>query len=320
MKSLNEGLMMRILKVLCVAVLLAAPMAAAADAVDLPGSAEWYLHVDLRKMKSEEAGKPVYDWLNEEVMTEVKEEAGIDIDKEIKSVTAFSVTGDGPVVVIDGDFSTETKDKIMAIIAAEGDISPQKASGLKYYRVGDEEGSIDYEKADINITLDSLDDGAWVSTDVNNKILITGSEARMKSLLKSKGRVPVPGNGKGALLVLTAEKTLLQASMNTGMLGNDGGDGDLDSKILRNTEQVAFLLAVAANKLAVEAQLITSEPDMAESLASVARGLISLVAFDDSMDAEALAVLQSTKIEAKGNSLSLSLAVDPNLVVRTIGN
>ena len=102
-------------------------------------------------------------------------------------------------------------------------------------------------------------------------------------------------------------------------MGDDSGD-DLDSKILRNTEQVAFLLAVVRDKLAIEAELITTEPDMAESLASVARGLISLVSFDDSMDAEAVAVLQSTKIEAKGNSLSLSLAVDPNLVVRTIGN
>ncbi len=141
----------------------------------------------------------------------------------------------------------------------------------------------------------------------------------MKSLLANKGRVPGPGGKKGALLVLTAEKTLLQAGMNTASLDDDGDD-DLDSKILRNTEQVAFLLAVVKDKLAIEAELITTEPDMAESLASVARGLISLVAFDDSMDAEAVAVLQSTKIEAKGNSLNLSLAVDPNLVVRTIGN
>ena len=141
----------------------------------------------------------------------------------------------------------------------------------------------------------------------------------MKALLANKGRVPRPGKGKDAMLVLTADKTLIQAGMNTGHLSDDGDD-DLDSKILRNTEQVAFLLAVVANKLAIEAELTTSEPEMAESLASVARGLISLVAFDDSMDAEAVAVLQSAKIKAKGNSLNLSLAVDPNLVVRTIGN
>jgi len=311
---------MRVLKVLCLAVLLVAPVAAVA-ANDVPESADWYLYVDLQRMKSEEAGKPLYDWFNDEVIIEVKDEAGIDIEREVRNLTAFSVTGQGPVIVIEGDFTTETRDKLMAMIAAGGDISPLKASGRTYYRVGegDGDGKASYKSEDIDISFDSLDDGGWVSLDVKDKILFTGTEAQMKNLLANKGRIPGPGKGKGALLVLTAEKTLLQASMNTGMLSDDGGD-DIDSKILRNTEQIAFLLAVAANKLAIEAELITSEPEMAQSLASVARGLISLVAFDDSMDAEMVAMLQSTKIEAKGNSLNLSLAVDPDLVVRTIGN
>ena len=309
---------MRVLKILLVAVLLAAPMMAAAD--DFPGSADWYLHVDLQQMKSEEAGKPVYEWLNDEVFTEVKDEAGIDLDREIESLTAFAVAGQGPIIAIEGRFSTETKDKIMALIAAEGDLSPQKSSGRSYYRLGDGDGKVDYTDNDVSITLSPIESDGWISLDVKNKILITGSEAQMQSLLANKGRVPGPGKGnRGALLVLTAEKALLQAGMNTAAMGDDGGD-DLDSKILRNTEQVAFLLAVVRDKLAIEAELITTEPEMAQSLASVARGLISLVAFDDSMDAEAVAVLQSTKIEAKGNSLNLSLAVDPNLVVRTIGN
>jgi hypothetical protein len=317
MKTLNEGFTMRLIKFLCLAVLLALPLAAVADAKDVPGSADWYLFVDLDKMKSEEAGKPVYEWLRDEVMTDVKNDAGIDIDKEIKSLTAFSVTGDGPIIVIEGEFSGETRDKIMAFIAAGGDISPLKASGRTYYRLGDSE--VSYESDDVNVALDSLEDGGWISLDVKDKILITGGEAQMKSLLANKGRVPRPSKSKDTMLVLTADKTLIQAGMNTGNISDDGDD-DLDSKILRNTEQVAFLLAVVGNKLALEAELTTSEPEMAESLASVARGLISLVAFDDSMDPEAVAMLQSTTIKAKGNSLNLSLAVDPNLVVRTIGN
>lgn len=310
---------MRILKILCVAVVLAAPVAVAADVSSVPGSADWYLHVDLERMKAEEAGKPVYEWLRDEVFADVREDAGLDIDREVDGLTAFSVAGEGPVIVVDGDFSSDTRDKMMALIAAHGDLSPKEASGRKYYRVGDEEGEINYKSDDISLTLDSLDDGAWISLDVRDKILVTGSEAQMASLLANGGRVPGPGKSNGAMLVLTAEKTLLQAGMNTGKFGGGSG-GDLDSKILRNTEQVAFLLAAVANKLAIEAELVTSAPEMAESLASVARGLISLVAFDDSMDAETLAVLQSTKIEAKGNSLNLSLAVDPGLVVRTIGN
>ncbi len=307
---------MRFIRFLCMAVMLAAPVAAVAETSNIPGAAEWYLHVDLKKMKSEEAGKPVYDWLRDEVISEIHAEAGIDIEKEVDRLTAFSLAGQGPVVVVDGNFSTATQDKIMALIAAEGDLVPLKASGYKYYRLGD--GGPGYEGNDVTITLDSLDDGGWVSFDIKGKILVTGGEAQMKSLLANKGRVPGPGKDRGALLVLTAEKALLQAGMNTSML-RDGGD-DLDSKILRNAEQVAFLLAVVADKLAIEAELITREPDMAESLASVARGLISLMAFDDSMDAETLAVLRGTRIEAKGNSLNLSLAVDPALVVRTIGN
>ena len=310
---------MRLFKFLCLAVLLALPFAAAADARDVPGAADWYLYVDLEKMQSEEAGKPVYNWLRDEVLNDVKNDAGVDLGKELKRVTAFSVTGEGPVIVIEGDLSTETRDKVMAFVAAGGDISPLKSSGRTYYRLGDDDGNINYENADVNISLDSLEDGGWISLDIKDRILITGGEAQMKALLANKGRVPRPGKGKDAMLVLTADKTLIQAGMNTGHLSDDGDD-DLDSKILRNTEQVAFLLAVVANKLAIEAELTTSEPEMAESLASVARGLISLVAFDDSMDAEAVAVLQSAKIKAKGNSLNLSLAVDPNLVVRTIGN
>ncbi|MEJ2274914.1 MAG: hypothetical protein P8Y01_10140, partial [Woeseiaceae bacterium] len=313
------GLRMRILKILCVAIMLAAPVAAVADVNTVPGSAEWYLHVDLQQMKVEEAGKPVYEWLRDEVFADVRQDTGVDLDREVDSLTAFSVTGEGPVIVIDGDFSNDTRDKMMALIAANGDLSPLQASGSKYFRLGDEEGDVEYENADIHLTLDSLDDGAWISLDVKDKILVTGSEAQMKSLLANKGRVPGPGKSNGAMLVLTAEKTLLQAGMNTAKFGG-GSDGDLDSKILRNTEQVAFLIAAVANKLAIEAELVTSAPEMAESLASVARGLISLVAFDDSMDAEAIAMLQSTKIEAKGNSLNLSLAVDPALVVRTIEN
>ena len=180
---------MRVLKILLVAVLLAAPIMSAAGPNDIPGSADWYLHVDLKQMKSEEAGKPLYDWLRDEAFDDVKNDAGIDIEQEIDSLTAFSITGEGPVIVVAGNFSTETRDKIMAIIAAEGDITPLEASGRKYYRLGDDDGNINYSEGDLDISLDSLEDGGWISMDVKDKILITGTEERMKALLANKGRI-----------------------------------------------------------------------------------------------------------------------------------
>ena len=69
-------------------------------------------------------------------------------------------------------------------------------------------------------------------------MLVTGSEDQMKSMLANGGKVAGSRSHKGALLVLSAEKTMLQAGMNSSAVGDDGDSG-WDSNILRNTEQAA---------------------------------------------------------------------------------
>ncbi len=312
---------MRYLKILIIGLLLVAPGLAAAKTEDIPGSAVWYFYIDLAQMRDEGPGQSVYSWLQDEAFSEVKEDSGVDLDKELNSLTAFSLDGEGPVVLFEGKISQETKDKIMAFVATGGDLEPKKASGKAYFHFeGTEDGeTMDYSDSNVEIQLESLENEAWISLALKNKVLITGSEEQMRAMLAKNGKIAGSGSHSGALLVLTAEKAMLQAGMNSASLGDDG-DSDWDSNILRNTEQVAFLMAAAANKLALEVKLITSEPEMAESLASVVRGLISLMAFSDEMDAEAIAILQGTKVEANGNSLSISLAVDPDLIVRTISD
>ncbi len=309
---------MRFLKILAVLALLAVPAMATASNANVPDSAVWYFHIDFEEMRSEGPGKGVYSWLRDEAFVEVEEESGFNVDKELDRLTAFSLEGQGPVIVAEGKFSQETKDKIMTLIAAEGDLSPIKSSGKTYYHFGGvEDGEIVSANGDVSIDMESLEDEAWISMALRNKIIITGSEEQMQAMLGNKGKIPGSRGHKGALLVLTAEKAMLQAGMNSAAIG-DAGNSDWDSNILRNTEQVAFLMAAAANKLALEAELITSEPEMAESLASVVRGLISLAAFNDDMEPEAIAMLQGTKVKANGNSLSISLAIDPELAVRTL--
>ena len=313
---------MRYLKILIIGLLLVAPGLAAAKTADVPGSAVWYFHVDLAQMRDDGPGRSVYGWLQDEVFADVREDAGVDLDKELDSLTAFSLEGQGPVIVFEGDISQETKDIIMTFIAAAGDLEPLKGSDKTYYHVdGREDGDnrVEIASGDIEFELESLEEESWISLALKNKVLITGNEEQMRSMLASNGKIAGSGSHDGALLVLTAEKTMLQAGMNSAAMGDDG-DSDWDSNILRNTEQVAFLMAAAANKLALEAKLITSEPEMAESLASVVRGLISLMSFSDEMDAEAIAMLQGTKVEARGNSLSISLAVDPDLVIKTLSD
>lgn len=311
---------MRNLKNLLAGMLLVLLLVPVARAADLPSEAAWYVHIDFDMMKADGPGQAVYAWLQDEVFNEVRDEAGVDLNKELDRLTAYSVENLGPVVLLEGGFSQDTKDKIMTLIAAEGDLSPLKASGKTYYHFAgvEDSGEYAYEGGDIEIDIESLEEEAWVSLALDRKILITGSEAQMQGLLASNGKVVGSNGHNGAMLVLTAEKALLQAGMNTAAMDGDG-DSDWESNILRNTEQVAILVAAVADKLALEAKLITTEPEMAESLASVVRGLISLMAFDDEMDADAKAVLRSAKVDAKGNSLSISMAIDSALVVSTLG-
>lgn len=310
---------MRYLKIFLVGLLLAIPGLCAADARDIPGSANWYFHVDFERMKSEAAGQGVYEWLVDEVFADVKEEAGVDLERELDRLTAFSLQGQGPIILFEGKISQESKDKIMLIIAAAGDLQPKKASGKDYYHFANKDGDNPDSTSKVVIRIDSLEDEAWISLALKNKIIVTASEQQMHDMLANKGKIAGGRKSDGALVVLTAEKTLLQAGMNSSSMDDDGDSG-WESNILRNAEQIAVIVFAAANKLAIEATLITTEPDMATSLASVARGLISLVAFNDDMDAEVISVLQGTKVEAKGNKLIISLSIDPDVVVAALND
>jgi hypothetical protein len=81
-----------------------------------------------------------------------------------------------------------------------------------------------------------------------------------------------------------------------------------------------LLVSDEGDKLAVEAQLVTTEPEMASSLASIARGLISLQVFSDDLDDELKSLLSGTSVDVDGNSLVIRVAVDPEIVVAAISD
>lgn len=310
---------MRTLKFLVVVLLLAMPAMVHADATDVPGSAVWYFHVDLEAMQAEGASQGIYKWLEDEIFEDINEESGIDVGGEVDRVTAYSLADQGPVIVVEGNISQASKDKLLAFVAVNGDIQPLKSSGKSYYHLhdSDDQDGKSFRGGKIEIDFESLEDEAWISVAVANKIIVTSSEEQMQQLLASGGKIAGAGSHDGALIVLTAEKTLLQAGMNSNMLGDDG-DSDWDSNILRNAEQIAFMLAARENEIVIEAKLITKEADMAQSLASVVRGLIGLTAFSDELDSEAIAVIQGTKVEADGNELSISLVISSAVIVAAL--
>jgi hypothetical protein len=306
---------MRIFRYLVIFFLFAAPAAAlsALGPADLPGASKWYFHADFKAMRSTEAGQHLYGWLQEEVFEDVREDAGVDLDKEADYLTAFATEDDGMVIIIEGNLSQETEDKVMAMGAASGSLDKFGSGNKTFFHIKDDD--IDVDDGNIEIDMDSFDDGAFFSFAIKNKLLVTSTQERMEALLADKGKVAGVRGEKGQLFVLSAERNLVQAGARTGEIDDDD---DWDSNILRNTEQAALLIADQAGKLAIEAQLVTTEAGMAESLASIVRGLISLQVFNDDMDPEVAGFLQATDVNVDGNKLTISVELDPEAVVAAI--
>ena len=303
---------MRIFRYMVIFFLFTAPGAAlsAVDSGDLPETSKWYFHADFKEMRSSEAGQHLYGWLQNEVFEDVRQDVGIDLDKEADYLTAFSTAEEGMVVIIDGDISQETKDKLLAVATLSGGFDKFETGGRTFYHA--KGGN---EDVDLNIEIDSFDNGAFFSFAIKNKLLIASTRERMESLLADKGKVTGVRSEKGALFVMSAERSLMQAGARTDGLAANGG---WDSNILRNTEQAALLIADEAGKIAIKAQLVTTENEMADSLASIVRGLISLQIFNDDLDPEIAAFLQNTTVEVNDNTLTVKVSLDPEVVVAAI--
>ena len=303
---------MRIFRYVVVFFLFVAPLLSlgALRSGDLPAASKWYFHADFKEMRSSEAGRHLYGWLEEEVFEDIREDAGIDLGEEADYLTAFSSADEGLVVIIDGSISQKTKDKALALAAASGGLDKLESGGKTFYHANGDGDS------DLDIELDSFDDGAFFSFAIKNMLLVTSTRERMEALLADKGKVVADVKSEqGALFVLSAERSLMQAGVKAGDLGENV---DWDSNILRNTQQAALLIAEKAGKIAIEAQLVTTEKEMADSLASIVRGLISLQVFNDDMDPEISEFLQNTSVEVTDNILKVTVALDPEVVVAAI--
>jgi hypothetical protein len=305
---------MRFHKNLTLLLLLALPGLALGElaASGLPATSTWYFHADFDEMRGSVAGKPLYAWLQREVFADIREDAGIDLDREADNITAFSAEESGAVVLVEGRISQQTRDKLLAIAATGEEFDTLKHKGTTFYYVkGDGHGG----NGDIRV--DSFENGAYFTFALENRILATSSREEMARLLDSNGKLPKRAADRDALIVLTAEKSLIQAGIQADQVADRGEDG-WQSNILKNTEQLAVIVADVAGKIGIETKLIATQPEMAESLASIVRGLISLAMFSEDMDPEVAEFLKGTTVVVDGSSLNIRLALDPESVVATL--
>ena len=294
------------------------PLGANADVAvgDLPENTVWYLHADLEAMRSGDAGSTVYQWFEDEVVVELKDEIGIDIGEEVDSVTAFSDSEDGTIIIVSGPVTKATQEKLLALASAQGPVDPREFDGKTYYFFGDEE-EIDDNGSDF---FEDLEDAVFVSFAIDGKILVTGTDRQMRGLLDNKGKVAGTGSHDGALLILSANKTLVQAGINTDGIVDAGDGDDWESNIVRNTEQAALLMADESGQLAIEAQLMSTDPKMAEAIAGIVNGLMALQAFNSELGPELQSLIRNTRVEVLENILSINMVIDPELVVTVLGD
>lgn len=309
---------MRVRPVFIAALFALVPVAQSAGlgASDLPATSSWYFHADFAAMRDSDAGRDLHGWLDREVFSEVREESGIDLAAEADRLTAFATEEDDIVFLLEGEISSATEDKLMAVAATADEFDSFAHRDRAYHYVrGDTHGDGDGKRIDID-----LDDGAYFSFALEDKIVVTATRERMHELLDNRGRVRDRRAEQGALLVLSAERSLVQAGVQTESLAERSDGDDWDSSFLRNARQMAVLLADAGGKLAVEAQLVTVDAEKADALASIARGLIALQAFSDDEDTEPRVreVLKNTVVEVDDTVLKLTLEIDPALVVATL--
>ena len=306
---------MRSIKVILACLLISFPVAALGgiDADDLPSTSTWYFHADFKEMRSSDGGKSLWIWLDGEVFDDVRDDAGIDLAAEADRITAYATSEFGLVFVLEGNISQETKDKALVAAAAGERFETLKYKGKTYYYV-EGDGEIDSG----NASIDGLGKQIYFSFAIKGKLIAASNKGQLQTLLDSGGKIVGDKSHDGALFVLTAEHSLIQAGMDTESFDDDDDDGGFKSNILRHTRHAALMIADVAGNIAIEAQLITEEAEMAESLASIVRGLIAMAAFSGEIDADINEFLQNTKVSVKENRLKVSVTLSPEVVVAAL--
>ena len=289
---------------------------AAVSADDLPGDTVWYLYADLDLMRTAESGNGFSEWFNAEIAADIREETGIDLSSEVNSITAYSDASNGTVILIDGPVTKETQDKLLALAAMRGYVDTREYDGKTYYFAGDD-GDSGSSGRD---PFDDLDDSTYFSFGISHKAIITSSENQLKALLDNGGRIVGSRSHDGALFVLTADMSFVQAGLRTNSLADEDDDDGWESNILRNTEQVAILIAERSGQIAIEAQLKSKDPKIAASIGAIINGLISLQAFNSELGPEVQSLIENTRVEVNGNVLTINTVIDPALVAEMLND
>lgn len=266
---------------------------------ELPAGTRWYLHADLAGMRDSEVGRELYGWLDREFFSDLRNDLGVDLGAETDRVTLYSRGEDDAVLAVCGRHSDATRRKVLALAELEAGVEELGAGARRYYRLG--------------ATDDAEFDG-YFSFAVDGLMLFTSEAATMEDLLAAGGRVQQRPTADDTLLILTAERDLMQA----GIRADATAGGSWESQVLKHTREAAFVIADRDGLAAIEVRVVATDPAMAASLGGIVGGLIGLQAMAAGERPALAELLGKTKVSVDEGILAVSALVEPELMVRLL--
>ncbi len=288
--------------------------AASLSSSDLPTGSNWYVHVNLDLIQNSEVGRQLMLGTVDEALEDIQQELNVDLRNEIEGVTVFGGTmpvHGSPVrdgaVILHGPISMETQTALLTALERKGaDVTTSFQDSLAYYTVTHDDGTMTYTDED-----GQLRDTSWGHHEAlyfsfgAGQALITQNQQMMQTFLDAGGYLGgFESVDSDALLVLQADRALLQGGANTSV---EIGD-DWDSSILKNVDAVALVIAEDHGGLQISAQLTAISPEVAMSVRNIAEGLVALKALDESEGAIG-EVLRQVRFQNDGAVLHMDVSV-----------
>jgi len=291
-----------------------ASQAAVLDNGSLPDGSNWYVHVNLELIRNTDAGQQLMIGTVDEALEDIAEELGVDFGEFVQAVTLFGGSipdsndrlNDG-AVVLHGAISEADQQKLLARLELEdAEVSTAYEGSLAWYTVAEHSGTMTTTDEDGNTEIKSWGNNEELYFSFGaTQTLVTHNQELMQTFVNSNGYLGgFENNDAGALVVLHADRALMQGGANTSI----DIDDQWDSSILKNLSSVALVVAEQSGGIQISVELSAASEEAAMSIRNIAEGLVALKALEGGDDVIG-DLLRQVKFENDGSILRVNVAV-----------
>ena len=281
---------------------------------NLPGSSNWYVHVNLDLIQNTDAGRQIMLGTVNEALEDIEEELGIDFGDSVQGITLFGGSipnRGGPLedgaVVLHGSISAAEQEQLLARLEQEDlEVTKSYQGSLAYYMLAEHDGTITTTDESGNVETNHWDNSEDLYFSFGDtQTLVTHDQELMQVFVDSNGYLGgFENSDPGALVVLHADRALIQGGANTSI----EIDGNWDSSILQNMESFALVVSEDNGGLQFNAELTANSEEVAMSVRNIVEGLVALKALEGGDDVMG-DLLRNVKFENDGAVLRVDLPV-----------